>query len=82
MSISPISSIWYNKVNEGIAIDAKIIQGTRVQTISSFSSCTTFDGNGLSPYLPFESLNLIIINSNIQVTKKLIKIKKKKYIVM
>jgi len=41
---SIISSIEYNKENDGIATKIKIIAGIKVQTISKIGACTTIRG--------------------------------------
>jgi len=43
------SSIAYNNVNDGIAINNKMPQGINVQTISNIVLCCTFGGKILDP---------------------------------
>jgi hypothetical protein len=66
-------------VNEGTAIIRSIIQGMIVQTASKLVLCIILDGNLLpSKWISFSEVNANTITTSIHVTKKLIKIKKKK----
>jgi hypothetical protein len=55
-----ISSIEYNKENEGIATNTKIIEGIKVQIISKNGACITISG-----FLLDSLLNKITVRINI-----------------